>query len=48
MKKPKIHETHWTVLYANGNKAYFSGEEEARAHAYLYGIGLTAPIYRFL
>jgi len=42
----KTLHTHWTVLYASGHKAYFVSEEAARAEAMLYGIGLTAPIYR--
>jgi len=46
MKTPPKHHTHWIVLYANGNKAYFACEESAREEAVLYGIGLTAPIYR--
>jgi len=37
---------HWTVLYANGSRSYFVHEENARAEAFLYGIGLTAPLYR--
>ena len=37
---------HWTVLYPGGSKAYFKTEEAARAEAVLYGIGLTAPLYR--
>ena len=45
MKPPK-HHTHWTVLYASGYKRHFADEESARAEAVLYGIGLTAPLYR--
>lgn len=37
---------HWTVMYANGHRAYFKSEETARAEAALYGIGLSAPLYR--
>jgi hypothetical protein len=40
------HFDHWTVLYVNGHKAYFKSEESARAEAVLYGIGLTAPLFR--
>ena len=39
---------HWTVLYLNGNKAYFKSEEEARHDAYINGIGLTAPLYQLI
>lgn len=46
MKKPPKHHTHWIVLYASGHRAYFETEEAARAEAVLYGIGLTAPLYR--
>jgi hypothetical protein len=42
----KKHFDHWTVLYASGYKAYFKSEESARAEAVLYGIGLTAPLFR--
>jgi hypothetical protein len=45
MNPPK-HHTHWTVLDANGSKRHFKDEETARAEAVLYGIGLTAPLYR--
>lgn len=41
-----MHKTMWTVLYANGNKAYFHNEEYARGEAALYGIGLVPPLYR--
>lgn len=45
MNAPK-HWTHWMVLYANGSRAWFKTEEAARVEAVLYGIGLTAPLYR--
>jgi hypothetical protein len=47
MKTPPKHHTHWTVLYANGHKRYFVSEEAAKAEAYLYGIGIRAPLYRW-
>jgi len=40
------HWTHWMVLYSNGSRAWFKTEEAARAECVLYGIGLTAPLYR--
>jgi hypothetical protein len=44
--KYQNHFDHWTVLYANGQKSYWKTEESARAEAVLFGIGLTAPLYR--
>lgn len=44
--KYQKHFDHWTVLYASGAKSYWKTEEAARAEAVLYGIGLTAPLYR--
>lgn len=43
--KPAKHEIMWCVLYANGARRYFYTEENARAEAFLYGIGLTAPLW---
>lgn len=39
------HQKKWTVLYANGQCAYFDSEEAARHEAYMFGIGLRAPLY---
>lgn len=36
----------WCVIYANGYRRYFASEENARAEAFLYGVGLVAPLYR--
>jgi hypothetical protein len=44
--KYKKHFDHWTVLYSSGYRAYFKCEETARSEAVLYGIGLTAPLFR--
>lgn len=41
-----MHKTLWTVVYPNGNKAYFHTREAARAEAVLHGISLIPPLYR--
>ena len=40
------HKTKWTVLYKNGNYGFFASEEVARHEAYMFGIGLRAPMCR--
>jgi hypothetical protein len=40
------HFDHWTVLYANGAKSYWTTEEGARGEAGQHGIGIRAPLYR--
>lgn len=36
----------WKVQFEDGHFEYFTSEESARACAMLYGIGLSAPLYR--
>ena len=42
----KPHKTLWTVIYPNKHVVYFKTEEVARHEAYMYGIGLIAPLFR--
>jgi hypothetical protein len=36
----------WKVQFEDGHFEYFTDEESAKACAAMYGIGISAPLYR--